>query len=246
MSGPGETVLAVEHLTVRYGRRVVLSDVSLAADRGQVYALLGRNGTGKTSLIRCLLGQQKPSAGHAVLFGRDAWRDRRELMRQVGVVPEEPDAPAELNARQLSALSARFYPRWDAASVEARIERFEVPMTVAFDRLSKGQKGGVMLALALGHAPELLLLDDPTLGLDLIARNTVFGEVIGELADRGTTIFIATHDLAGVEGLADRVGILKDQRLALEGDLEDLKASRGQSLEEIFAAVAGVENGRLS
>lgn len=246
MSDPAETVLAVDHLTVRYGRRVVLSNVSLAVARGQVYALLGRNGTGKTSLIRCLLGQQKASVGHTVLFGRDAWRDRRELMKQVGVVPEEPDAPAELNARQLSALCARFYPRWDAGSVLTRLERFEVPMTVAFDRLSKGQKGGVMLALALGHAPQLLLLDDPTLGLDLIARNTVFGEVIGELADRGTTVFITTHDLAGVEGIADRVGILKDQHLVVEGDLEDLKTSRGASLEEIFTAVAGPENGRVS
>ncbi len=245
MSDAGLT-LGVERLTVRYGQRTVLHELSLSVAPGQVYALLGRNGSGKTSLVRCLLGQQRASSGRTLLFGQDAWSNRRQLMKRVGVVPETPDAPAEMTARQLSTLCARFYSRWDASSVETRCQRFEVPMTVAFDRLSRGQKGGVMLALALGHAPELLLLDDPTLGLDLIARNTVLGEVVGELADRGTTVFITTHDLAGVEGVVDRVGILKDRRLVLEGDLEDLKTNRGESLEEIFTAVARPEDGRLS
>jgi len=97
----------------------------------------------------------------------------------------------------------------------------------------------VMLALALGHSPELLLLDDPTLGLDVVARDAVFQEVIGDLAARGTTVFVTTHDLRGIEGIADHVAILHEGRLALAGPLEALKAERGQSLEQIFASVAG-------
>src|SRR6185369_3513165 len=103
---------------------------------------------------------------------------------------------------RLIALTERLYPRWDESAARERLRRFAIPMATPFARLSKGQKGAVQLALALGHRPELLILDDPTLGLDVVARDQVFGEVIGELADRGTTILITTHDLAAIEGIA--------------------------------------------
>jgi ABC-2 type transport system ATP-binding protein len=160
-------------------------------------------------------------------------------MARVGVVPEEPDAPPEMTPLALSAFCARLHARWDSRAVAERFRRFDVPVERPFGRLSKGQKCAVMLALALGHAPELLLLDDPTLGLDVVARNAVFQEVIGDLADRGTTVFVTTHDLRAIEGIADQVAILHEGRLALAGPLEALKAERGESLEQIFAAVAG-------
>jgi ABC-2 type transport system ATP-binding protein len=100
-----------------------------------------------------------------------------------------------------------------------------------------------MLSLALGHSPELLLLDDPTLGLDVVARDAVFQEVIGDLADRGTTVFVTTHDLRAIEGIADHVAILHGARLVLAGPLEALKAERGLSLEQVFASVAGTRAG---
>lgn len=96
-----------------------------------------------------------------------------------------------------------------------------------------------MLALALGHSPELLVLDDPTLGLDVIARDAVFGEVITDLADRGTTVFVTTHDLSAIERLADRIGILSGGRLALDEDVESLKARWAAPLEHIFTEVTG-------
>jgi ABC-2 type transport system ATP-binding protein len=145
-------------------------------------------------------------------------------MTRVGAVPEEPDAPREMTARQLSRFCGRLYPSWDSAGVAARLARFGVPGNIPFGRLSKGQKQEVMLALALGHAPELLVLDDPTLGLDAVARQALYEELVGELADRGTTVFLATHDLAGVEGIASRVAILKNGRLVLDEDMETLKS----------------------
>jgi ABC-2 type transport system ATP-binding protein len=160
-------------------------------------------------------------------------------MERVGVVPEEPNAFPEMTARQLSAFCGRLHARWDGAAVEERLRRFDVPTDRPFGRLSKGQKGAVMLALGLGHGPELLLLDDPTLGLDVVARDAVFREVIGDLADRGTTVFVTTHDLRGVEGLADHVAILHDGRLALAGGMEAVKAEWDRPLEEIFTTVAG-------
>ena len=217
------SVIAVEEMTVRYGRRRALDGVSLAVEEGAVYALLGPNGAGKSSLVRCLLGEQRPDGGRARIFGQEVWSRRAELLAEVGVVPEEPDAPPAWTARRLAAFCSRLYPRWDGAGYEARLARFGVPLDVPFGRLSKGQKGQVNLALALGHAPRLLVLDDPTLGLDPAARRVVFEELIGDLADRGTTVFLTTHDLAAVEGIAGRVGILREGRILLDEELEKLK-----------------------
>jgi ABC-2 type transport system ATP-binding protein len=198
--------------------------VSLTVAPGSVYALLGRNGAGKSSLVRCLLGAQKATSGRTLLFGADSWTARREAMARTGVVPEEPDASPAMTVRELSDFCRRIYPRWDAAAVASRLERFGVEPATPFGRLSRGQKTQVQLALALGHAPELLVLDDPTLGLDPVARRALYDEIVGELADRGTTIFLTTHDLAGFEGIATRVGILKDGGLLLDEELEALKA----------------------
>ena len=212
-----------ERLTVRYGRKLALDDVTLSVPAGSVYALLGRNGAGKSSAVRCWLGQQKPTAGRTALLGRDVWKHRAELMTRVGVVPEEPDAPPTMSAVELGKFCARLYPRWDGAGYDARLARFGVATSAPLRTLSKGQKGQVMLALALGHAPELLLLDDPTLGLDVVARRDLFDELIGELHDRGTTVVLTTHDLIGVERIVDHVGVLKHSRLALSEELDALK-----------------------
>jgi ABC-2 type transport system ATP-binding protein len=216
--------LAVFHrLTVKYGMKTAVEEVSLSVEKGQVYALLGRNGSGKTTMIRCLLGQWRATSGSARLFGEDAWAARERVLARVGVVPEEPDAPPQRTAAELAAFCARLYPRWDDKGVAARLERFGVPANVPFQRLSKGQKGQLALSLALGPLPELLVLDDPTLGLDVVARKELLEELVAELADRGTTVFLTTHDLSGVEGIADRVGILKEGRLVVDEPLEELK-----------------------
>jgi ABC-2 type transport system ATP-binding protein len=240
---PPEPVLSIEGLGVRYGRAAVLDEVRLRVARGSVYALLGRNGAGKSTLVRCLLGQLKPTRGAVRLFGRDAWTHRAWAMERVGVVPEEPDAPPAMTASEIFRFARRLYARWDEEATRERLRRFATPLDVPFKRLSKGQKGAVMLSLALASTPELLVLDDPTLGLDVIARDAVFGEVIGDLADRGTTIFVTTHDLAAIERLADRVGILENGRLVLEEDIEALKGRWTAPLEEIFVTVAGAGKG---
>lgn len=213
----------VEELGIRYGRRQVLTGVAFAVTPGSVYALLGRNGSGKTSIVRCLLGEQRPSAGRVALLGREPWAARAGLMRRVGAVPEVPDVPPAMTARQALRFVGSFHPRWDGTGAEKRLQGFEVPLDLPFGRLSRGQKELVSLALALGHEPELLILDDPTLGLDAVVREAVLGEIIGELADRGTTVLVTSHDLVGMEGLADRVGMLGEGRLVVDEPLEALK-----------------------
>lgn len=211
-------------LTIRYGKTTAADDVSFAIEPGAVYALLGRNGAGKSSIVRCLLGEQKPSSGETRLFGRDSWKERARCLARVGVVPEEPDAPPTMTALEIAAFCRSLYPSWDAESVARRLSRFGVPTRVPFGRLSKGQKGQVLLAMALAPRPDLLVLDDPTLGLDVVARRAFWEELVDDLAERGTGVFVTTHDLGSVEGIATRVGILKKGRLVLDEDVETLKS----------------------
>ncbi|HYK04228.1 MAG TPA: ABC transporter ATP-binding protein [Thermoanaerobaculia bacterium] len=219
-----ENALQASGITVRYGKRVAVDNASLTVPRGAVYALLGRNGAGKSSLVRCLLGQQKPQAGSITLFGEDVWKHRASLMERVGVVSEEADAPPQMRVAELSRFCGRLYSRWSQEAVDQRLRRFGIDAHARFGDLSKGQKKQVGLALALANSPELLILDDPTLGLDVVARKSLFEEVISELADRGITVVLTTHDLAGVEAIADRIAIMSEGRVVLEEELEVVKA----------------------
>ncbi|HKO55250.1 MAG TPA: ABC transporter ATP-binding protein [Thermoanaerobaculia bacterium] len=219
-----ETAIRISDLTVRYGRKTAVENATLTVDRGSVYALLGRNGAGKSSLVRCLVGQQKPTAGRIELFGEDVWKRRAALMERVGVVSEEADAPPEMRVAELARFGASLYSRWDQPAVDDRLRRFGIPSKAKYGDLSKGQKKQVSLALALAPSPDLVILDDPTLGLDVVARKALFEEVIAELADRGITVLLTTHDLAGVETIADRVAILRDGRLVLDEEMEALKS----------------------
>ncbi len=214
----------VDGMTVRYGKRTAVDGVTLSIPRGAVYALLGRNGAGKSSLVRCMLGQQKPARGTTMLLGDDVWTHRAALMDRVGVVGEEADAPPDMTVAQIAEFSSRVYSRWEQSAVDDRLKRFGIRADTKYGALSKGQKKQVAVALALAMSPELLVLDDPTLGLDVVARKSLYEEVIGELADRGITVFITTHDLAAVETIADRIGIIKEGRLVLDEELETMKS----------------------
>lgn len=218
-----EPIVRLQDLTVRYGRLTAVDRLSLEVPKGCVYALLGRNGSGKSSAVRCLLGQQKPAAGGARLFGLDSWRARRRIMERTSVVPETPDVPPAATAEALQPFMRRVTPRWRSKEYFSRLDGFGVPRRTPFGRLSKGQQRQLALALALAGSPDLLVLDDPTLGLDAVARRSLYEELVGELADRGTTVLMTTHDLAGVEGIAERVGVLVRGALVVDERLETLK-----------------------
>lgn len=219
-----QVVVAIDDLRVRYGRLTAVDGLSLEVPRGSVYGLLGRNGSGKSSTVRCLLGQQRVTGGKVRAFGLDAWNDRRRVMERTAVVPESPDVPPASTATEIERFMARTTPRWNGEEFFARLDGFAVPRRQRFDRLSKGQRRELALALALSCSPELLVLDDPTLGLDAVARRDLFEELVGDLADRGTTVFLTTHDLAGIEGIADHIGVLHRGKLLVDEPLEALKA----------------------
>lgn len=224
------TPIEIRGLEVTYGRSPitagtpVLDAIDLRVEEGGVHALVGRNGAGKSSLVRCLLGQQKPTGGDCRLFGQDAWRHRARLMARIGVVPEEPDAPPSMTPKALARFCSRLYPSWDGDAYEARLTRFAVPLRTPFAKLSRGQKTQVMLALALAPRPELLVLDDPTLGLDPIARDALFEELVDVLAEHGTTVILTSHDLPGIERIGSHASYLSGGRLVFDEEIEELKA----------------------
>jgi ABC-2 type transport system ATP-binding protein len=174
--------IVVRGLTVRYGRVRAVENVSFDVAPGAVYVLFGRIGAGKSSLVRCLLGRQKPTAGTCFLFGEPARKSRAPATGRVAVVSDGADVP--------------------------------------FGPLQRGETGNVRLTL--GSSAELLVFDDPTLGPDPAARRAILADLVRESAGRGTTVFLTTHDLDGVEGIATRIGLLKEGRLLLDDDLPRL------------------------
>ncbi len=241
--------IEVDRLTVRYGPRAALAGATFAVEPGAVYALLGRNGAGKSSLIKVLLGQRRADGGALRVDGRDPWRHRVALMAEIGATPETPDAPPSMRVDRIAAAVAPLYPRWDGTGFGARLERFGIDRRSRFGQLSRGQKALVMLAVALAHGPALLVLDDPTLGLDPVARRFFYEELVTDLADRGTTILLATHDLDGVERVASHAGILLDGRIVADGPIETLRSAPGVdglpagTLEETFVALTARDGG---
>ena len=238
--------LVVDHLSVRYGRVTAVADVSFTVPKGEVYALLGRNGAGKSSTIQCLVGQRRAAAGVCRLLGQDSWKRRRRIMEKVGVVPETPDIPPGATAVELGRFLGRIRPVWNADEYAQRLERVRVPCRLPAGRLSKGQRRQLALAAVLAAEPEVLVLDDPTLGLDAVVRRTLLEELVGELADRGTTVLVTTHDLSGIEGIADKVGIMQHGKLVYDETMDGLKARfrrlrcvrhQGTSAEAVRAAL---------
>ena len=215
--------IAVESLSVRYRRKVAIRECSFSVAQGSLYALLGRNGAGKSSVVHCLMGFRKPYSGSMAVLGLDPFAERKELMARVGYVPEKPNVPGTMSAEEAGKLYGKLHQRWMARDFEARLERFGIDSRAAVSKLSRGQRTQVQLSLALATKPELLILDDPTLGLDVVAKKSIFQELIDELADRRTTALVTTHELSSIERLATHYGILRDGVLEWSDSREQLE-----------------------
>jgi ABC-2 type transport system ATP-binding protein len=233
---------------LRRERRLVeaLRGVTFAVERGECVAILGQNGSGKSTLVRLLSTLLLPDGGSARVFGRDAVRDTRAVRRLVNRVSVEASFFKKMSAVENLSYAARFYGL-RAAATRARIP--EILRRVGFpedrrsepmENLSRGMQQKVALARALLTAPVLLLLDEPTTGLDPRSKQEV-QEFIREVrAEHDATVLLCTHDLAEAEALADRVGILDDGELLCLEPAEELKARfRAETLEEAFFAATG-------
>lgn len=217
--------IEVEDLVVRYGSKRAVDGLSLEVPRGSVYGFLGPNGAGKTTTIKTLLGFRGPDGGSARVMGYDVVEESLEVRARTGFASEVNSLYENMTARRLCELCRDLSRNWDQDLVERYMGVFELPEDTTARKLSKGQKAQLQLCLALGSNPELLILDEPTSGLDPVARHAFLKVLVGEVAAEGRTVFFSTHLLSDIEAVADTVGIIKDGRLLMSGDLDGLRAT---------------------
>jgi ABC-2 type transport system ATP-binding protein len=196
-----------------FGANRALDRVSLDIPVGTVLGLVGENGAGKTTLIRHVLGLLRAQSGSVRVFGRDPVRDPVGVLSRVGYLSEEPDMPGWMRVHQLLRYVSGFYPDWDADYAERLRRDFGLDPDGRVKDLSKGQRARAGLIAALAYRPQLLVLDEPSSGLDPVVRRDILGAIIRTIAEEGRTVLFSSHLLAEVERVSDRIAMIKDGRV---------------------------------
>jgi ABC-2 type transport system ATP-binding protein len=234
-----QPAIAVEGLTKRFGRRLAVDRLTFEVPAGSVCAFLGRNGAGKSTAIRMMMNLLDPTAGSATLLGLDSRRNHTALMDRVGYVADTPLPYDWMKVKQMVWFTARFYRRWNQPRVDSLLDRFNLDREQKLRHLSRGTQAQLALLLALGGDPELLILDEPATGLDVLVRRDFLESIIQLMQQEGRTVLFSTHMLHEVERVADQVIIVDRGRLVQSGTIDDLKLGSGLSLEETFVEVVG-------
>lgn len=220
----GSPAITIEQFTKRFGAQLAVDDLCLEVPQGSVFALAGQNGAGKTTTLRTLLNILQPSAGRLTVLGLDSIAGSLSLRNRVGYLPEEPLYYSWMTVSEILRFTAAFYPAWDHDLAGSLVERLGLPRERRLRELSRGMQAKTGLALALAPRPELLILDDPTSGLDPVVRREFLETIIEEVQGEGGTVLFSSHLLNELERVADEVAILHEGRLRLGGSLEELKS----------------------
>jgi ABC-2 type transport system ATP-binding protein len=237
----GELAVDTRGLTKRFGDQVALNDVTLQVPTGAVYLLVGPNGAGKSTTLKVLLDLVRAEQGTADVFGLDTRQRAPEVRANVGYVPERPDwGYGWMRVGRLLAHHALYYPTWDQTYAAKLAQKFELRMDRKMGVLSKGQARRVHLTMALAHRPPLLLLDEPTDGLDPFMRDETLGVIADHLAESPTTVVLSTHHVEEVEGLADHIGVLRNGELRAQMSRDDLNANLRRYRVEVPDGWSGV------
>ncbi|HZM93218.1 MAG TPA: ABC transporter ATP-binding protein [Vicinamibacterales bacterium] len=223
-SRPVEPVIAVEHLSRSFGTTKALVDVSLVITAGCVFGLVGENGAGKSTLIKHLLGLWRAETGTVRLFGIDPVSDPVAVLGRVGYLSEEPDLPGWMRVGELLRYTEAFYPRWDTTYADHLRDQFALDPDARVKTLSKGQRARLGLIAAEAHRPDLLILDEPSSGLDPIVRRDILEAIIRTVTDQGRTVIFSSHLLDEVERVSDHLAMLHRGTLRFCAPLDDIKA----------------------
>jgi len=221
-----EIVLETKTLTKYYGARPALDHLDLRIPRGCICGFLGRNGAGKTTAIKMMLGLLTPTAGSAQLLGCDATALTPAIRQRIGYVTEGHHLCRWMTIGRLEKFQQAFFPKqWDAKFFADMIEYFELSKKQKVKHLSNGQRAQVSLALALAPNPELLIMDDPTLGLDAVIRRQFLEGMIELITRQGRTVLFSSHILADVERVADHIVVIDKGVLRADCSLEQFRRS---------------------
>jgi ABC-2 type transport system ATP-binding protein len=228
MQAESECVVAMDGLTKTYKNTHAVDGLTMRVPRGAVYGLLGRNGVGKSTTLRMAMGLARPTGGTLRVLGHDPTVDgeRVKMLKRVGYVHEAKQLLDGATGAEMLRINAGFYPEtWSQATAERYARDLELPLGTKFRALSLGNKTKLCLVLAMAQRPELLVLDEPTTGLDPVALDQVLRLLVEDFAAEGRTVLISTHQLREIEGVVDRVALMNNGRVVLEATLEGIRES---------------------
>lgn len=238
-----DTAIQTTGLTKMYKETLAVNALDLTVPRGSVYGFLGLNGAGKTTTIKMLLNLVYPTAGQGQVLGHDIVGDSLQVREIVGYVAEETNIYEYMRVSEVIGFCRDTYTNWDMQVVGRYLELFELPVGKKVKELSRGMKNQLALVIALGARPELLILDEPTGGLDPVKTRDFFRVILDQVAETGQTIFFSSHHLYEVERVADTVGILHKGKLVFSKSIDDIKSDL-KKIRVVFAeetAVNGLE-----
>jgi ABC-2 type transport system ATP-binding protein len=228
-------------LTKRYGERIAVDNLDWVVPAGGITGLLGPNGAGKTTTLKMLFGLAHPTSGSARVLGADVATQGATVRHEAAFVTAENEAPGWMRAGQLAAEYGTLFADWDLTVVNRLAKRWAVPLDAKVRTLSRGTRCKLLLAMALARRPHLLVLDEPTDGLDPAGVEDVLGYLVDIAANEGTAVVLSTHRLEEVERVCDRVTILANGKLMVDGDADTLRGERGMSIREIYLSVTNYE-----
>jgi ABC-2 type transport system ATP-binding protein len=219
----GQPIIDVSGLSRSFGNKTALDDVSFRAGTGQVYGLVGANGAGKTTFLKHLLGLLRATSGSVRVFGLDPVRDPVGVLSRVGYLSEERELPEWMRVEELLRYTQAYHPAWDTSYARELLETFGLDPARKIKDLSKGMRAQAGLIVAVAYRPELLILDEPSSGLDAVVRRDILDAVVRTVADDGRTVIFSSHLLDEVERMSDHVTLMHHGRVTLSGDLDDVR-----------------------
>ena len=224
-----ENVVEITGLSRHFERHAALDNVSFEASRGRIYGLVGANGAGKTTLIKYLLGLLRSRSGSVRVFGLDPVHHPVAVLRRIGYLSEERELPEWMRVDELMQYTQAYHPKWDIAYARELLETFNLDGSKTVKELSKGMRAQAGLVAAVAHRPDLLILDEPSSGLDAVVRKDILDAIVRTVTDDGRTVIFSSHLLEEVARMSDHVTMIHDGRVAFGGELEGICQSHQRS-----------------
>ncbi len=218
-----ETVISINKLSKKFGDKIVLKSVDIEIPRGTITGLIGKNGAGKTTLIKCLLGFLKPSSGTSSMLFENSWELSNDVRHRIGYVPQDPVSMKWLKIRSMLDYTGAFYSNWNMKFIDSLLGEWDLDPDAKISTLSEGEKQKLAIIMALGHDPEVLILDEPVASLDPASRRYFIKRLIEMNLDQNKTMLFSTHIMSDLERIAADIVLLKEGEIAYKGNLSDLK-----------------------
>lgn len=228
--------IITKELSKYYGKSLGMDKVSLSVKRGESFGFIGPNGAGKSTFIRTILGLLIPTSGEAKILGQNAFTEGAEIRKKIGYLPSEVNYYNGMNAQELLTYSASFYPKADISRIKGLAERFELDLSKDIEDLSFGNKKKVALIQSVLHEPELIILDEPTGGLDPLMQNRFF-ELLEEQHKKGVTIFFSSHVLSEIQRICQRAAIIKEGEIVKVEDIQELMKKQMKNCRLVYKNV---------